>query len=234
MLVPAAELLHRNAAADEVAAHVADQGHVAGVGEIAPLHAADGLVARHVEIGGVRIGSETGRIGQGHEFVPAAVEDHVHVADLFRVGIGLLGPGPGKGEVTALARTHQVHGDHRKLHGGAATQEQDLVVVRQTVQALDQVHGFHVHRVVFGGPVAHLYKGHAFTLVVQEFGMGFFQSGIGQGAGPRAEVEYPVHRSPPRKFSTRSQASSPIRSRFSLLEAPRCGDMNTLGALSRG
>ena len=107
----------------------ATSGTLPTCGDVVELHAADGLVGRVVEIRGVRRELERALRGHGgvvrRRFVGGDVD---HLAETLGFADGLLRPGAGVDVVHGGIGRGQVHRDGREHAGGAALQEQHLVV----------------------------------------------------------------------------------------------------------
>ena len=167
---------------------------------------------------------------------------------------GLLAPRAREEVVGRGAVFEEVHGHHGELQARAALEAEDLVAVRDAHQLFDERDDAVVDGLELGRPVAALHDGHAGPFVVEELGLHALEHRQRQGRRAGVEVEHPVdhlqapftpfrppvgpRRSDPRHFAVNSSRSSsmmsPMRSRFSVVDAPMWGAMSTFFAWRSG
>ncbi len=175
-------------AAEDVRRGVVDQGHVAQGRQAVPLGALDGVVRRHVDVGGIR---REFAFGVGRDPVERRAlgqAGHVHVADAPGLLDGLLGPGPGVDVVRGRALGQQVHRDHRELEAGPTLEEQDPVAVRHPGEPSDVGLGLADDRFEGRRTVADLHDGHPDAGQADEIALDLFEDGQGQHRRPGREV----------------------------------------------
>ena len=183
----------RNRARHILRRHVADERYL-NFRPFGHADAADGLVGGDVQVAGAAGGGERDLAARRHAGVAAigAVPGGVDVAVAGAVGDRAFGPRAGIDVRAFAAVVQQVHRDHGKLQHGAALEKQDAEVVRGLIDFQRQRHGFIGHRLKMLAAMAHLDQGHARALVVNEFLLGLFENGEGQGARPGAEIVFSV------------------------------------------
>ena len=132
-----AVLAHVHRTGQDVGGHIAHQGHVAGVGDVLPLGAVDGVVGAVVEIG--RLGVQLQLVlGGDVGVVPVlAGSGQVDGAVLLGLLVGQVGEVAGDGVVGLARLADEVEGHGGELGGGAALEEEDLVALGDLQQAAE-------------------------------------------------------------------------------------------------
>ena len=195
-----AVLAHVNGAGHNVGGHVADQGNPGGsLGDILPLGALDGVVGTIVQVGGVGV---QGQLVLAGDIGPLAVlrgAGHVGLAVLLGFLVGVVCEVAGADIVGLAGAADQVHGDHCKLHGCAALEEEHLVALGHAHELAELLLGLVEDALVNLGAVAHLHDGHAGALVVGDLSacaVQHFQRKHGR-AGRKVENTIVCHRKKP-------------------------------------
>ena len=141
-----------------------------------------------VDVGGLGVEFELVLGGQAVEVIGFAVEGHAGGAQLGGFFEGGLAPRTGDDVIGRGAGGAQVHGQHGELQAGAALQEHDLVVGGDAEQLAQVGFGGLDDAFELLGAVAHLHHRHAAALVIEHFGLGFFEDGHGQHGGSGVEI----------------------------------------------
>ena len=111
----------------------------------------------------------------------------LHIAEFLCLGEGFFAPCSGD-DVVGNTVFHQVHGNHRKLQGGTALNEQNLVVFRNVHQFPQIGNSIVKYLLIHFGAVGHLHNGHTGATVVQHFIPDLFQYRYGHGGRTCGEV----------------------------------------------
>ena len=186
---------HVGGLGEDAGGHVRHQGHLAGVGQGGEAGAVDGVVLADIEVIGV--GPERGLVPVGDVGVAvlAGGGHHLDVAVALGFLDGQVGEVAGVDVVglAALVGGEQVQGHLGKLHGGAALQEEHLVVVRNGHQGAQVRLGLLNDVLEHLGAMAHLRNAHASIAVADEILLRLFQHGKGQGGGAGRKIIHAVH-----------------------------------------
>ena len=158
-----------------------------GVGKLLPGHTVDGLILADIDVVGILGNVEIGAIGNVGVVLILAGGGDDDFADLLCLSDGLLGPCAGL-NVNGLAVLHEVHGDHGELEGGAALDEQDLVVVGNAHQVAQILLGFVNDLLKDLGAVGHFHDAHAAAAVVEHFVTDLLQNRLRHHGGTCGEV----------------------------------------------
>ena len=202
-----AELRDVEGPPEEVARHVGDQRHGAGVGE-APgavdieLHAVYGLVRGDVQVGGRGIDLHLG--GRRHAGVALllafsdadALDRHggpEQRRDKLRLAERLLAPGAGDEVLGGLPLLEEVHGHLGEQRGCPTLEKQDLVARGDAEELPDEGDGLVVNPLVLLAAVAVLHHRHAAPREVEELFAGALQSGKRKGGGSGVEIDLSAH-----------------------------------------
>ena len=163
--------------------------HVAlGVGQLAPRHAVDGLVLADIDIIGILGDVQIGAVRDVAVILILGGGGHDDLTVLLGLGDGLLGPGAGL-DVDGLAVLHQVPCHGGKLQGGAALDEQHLVVIGDAHQVTQIGLGLVDDLLEHLGTVAHLHDAHAAAAVVHHLIADLLQDGLRHHGRARGEIE---------------------------------------------
>ena len=132
-----AVLAHVHRTGQDVGGHITHQGHVAGVGDVLPLGAVDGVVGAVVEIG--RLGVQLQLVLGGDVGVVPVLTGggQVDGAVLLGLLVGQVGEVAGDGVVGLARLTDEIQGHGGELGGGAALEEEDLVALGDLQQAAE-------------------------------------------------------------------------------------------------
>ena len=117
---------------ENVGGHVAHQRYIAGLGDIAPLGAVDGVVGAVVEVAGLGVQLQ---LVLGRDVGVVAIlrgGGQVDLAELASLLIGQVGEITRHRIVGLSGFADEVEGNHRELAGGAGLKEQNLVSLRNT------------------------------------------------------------------------------------------------------
>ena len=177
---------------EDVAGHVGDE-RGRRVREERHLGARDRLVGGHVHVGGVLAVRQRREVRHVRRDFLGGVGEDVDRADLLGFLDGLVGPGAGVDVVGGAAGGEQVQRDLRELEGGAALQEQHLVVVGQAQQLGHVGDGFRVDGVVRLAAVRVFHDGHAGAGEIGQLGLGLLEDFQGEGRGTGVEVVRSAH-----------------------------------------
>ena len=175
-------------AGEEHGGLVGHQHMALGVGQLVPSGAVDGLVFADVDIIAVVGDVQIAAIGDVGEVLILGGGDDVHLAEFLGLGNGLLGPCAGF-HIAGLTVLHEVHGHHGELHGAAALNEQDLVVVRDVHQLAQVGLGLVGDLLEHLGAVAHLHDAHTAATVVHHLVPDLLQHGLRHHSGTGGEIE---------------------------------------------
>ena len=158
-----------------------------GVGQSVPRHAVDRLIFADVDIVRVLGDVEVGAVGDVGIVLVLRGGGDDDLADLLRLGNGLLRPCAGL-NVDGLAVFHQVHRDHGELERCAALNKQYLVVVGDAHEVAKILLGLVDDLLIDLRTVRHLHDAHAGTLIVHHFVADFFQNLLRHGGGTCGEI----------------------------------------------
>ena len=159
-----------------------------GVGELLPGNAMDGLVLADIDIVGIFGDVEIGAVGNVCIVLILGGCGNDDLADLLRLGNGLLRPCAGL-HIDGLAVLHQVHRDHGELKRCAALNEQDLIVVGNAHQIAKILLGIVDDLLEDGRTVAHFHDAHAASAVVHHFITDLLKDGFRHHRRACGEVE---------------------------------------------
>ena len=162
-----------------------------GVGELVPGDAVDGFILADVDIVGIGGNVQIGAVGNVAVVLILGGGGHDDFAVLFSLGNGLLGPGAGF-DIHGLTVLHQVPGNGGELQGGAALDEQDLVVVGNVHQVAQVGLGLVDDLLEDLGAMAHLHDAHAAAAVVHHLVTDLLQNGFRHHGGAGGEVKSAV------------------------------------------
>ena len=172
---------------EEHGALVGDEDVALGVGQLLPGHTVDGLVLADVDVVGVVGNVEIGAVGNVAVVLILGGSGNDDLAVLLGFLDGLAGPCAGV-DVDGLAVLHQVPGNRRELEGGAALNEEDLIVVGDPHQVAQVGVGLVDDLLEDLGAVGHLHDAHAAAAVVHHLVTDLLQHGLGHHGGTGGEV----------------------------------------------
>jgi hypothetical protein len=129
-----AELAHIDDARHDIAGHVRNQRHAAGIREEMVLGTLDRVVAAHVHIGRVLVNLPLPDIADDREVRGLAIVNDLDVTKQLGLFDGGGGPRPRIRIEHRLAGHRQVHRNHGELQAGATLQKQHGIVVRNAHQ----------------------------------------------------------------------------------------------------
>ena len=187
--VDQAELAHVHGTGENVGGHVADHGHLAGLGDILPLGALDGVVGAVIEVVGLGVQLQLILAGDVDVLLVLGGSGDVHGAVLLGFLHGLVGEVAGNGVISLAGAGQQVQGDHAELHGGAALEEEDLIALGDVHQLAELGLGIVEDLLEHLGAVAHLHNGHAGAIVVGDFRAGALEDLQRKHGGTCGEIE---------------------------------------------
>ena len=169
---------------------VGHERHVAGLGHVVELDAADGLVGRVVQVAGALWDGEGAGLGGGRVGGGGLVGGH---DDVELVGAGLLdglgGPLAGVEVGDRVTGGGQVEGDAGELGAGPSLEEEDAVVLRDGQESAQGGLGVGRAGHEVGSTVGDLQDGHSRSSPAGELGGGLLEDGQGELGGTGGEIE---------------------------------------------
>ena len=150
--------------------------------------AVNGLILADVDVVGVVGNIEIGAVGNVAVVLILGGGGHDEFAVLFSLGNGLLGPSAGL-DVHGLAVLHQIPCHSGELQGGAALDEQNLVIVGNVHQITQIGLGLVDDLLKDLGTMAHLHDAHTAATVVHHFVADLLQNGFRHHSGAGGKVK---------------------------------------------
>ena len=147
----------------------------------------DGFVFADVNIVRIFPDGQIGAVGQIREVFVLRGGDANHIPEFLGFLKSFLAPGTGD-NVVGDAVFHQIHGQHGKLQGSTALNEQNLVIVGNVHQLPQIRFRFVIDGLENLGAVGHFHHGHTGAAVIEHFIPDFLQNGDGHGGRAGGEI----------------------------------------------